>query len=240
MMEQQLQPAAATSLARPPAPFSFPSTLVPSSLSPMLYHLADAANWASIQRYGLLSTSALLDLARIEGNERERIERQHRAERVTLATGTVIRDQQPMPPAALARCLRGMTPAEWYALLNAHVFFWLASDRLNRMLKANYPRPQVVLVLETAPLLAAYADRIALTPINTGNARRQPAVRGRQTFVPYQIWRESRWASEAGALGGRERPKSHRPAELVVRQGVPDIMSFVRYVRWLQPGESFT
>lgn len=192
-----------------------------------IYHLADAANWASIQHYGLLSTSALLDQAGINGRERESIERQHRARQVVLANGVVIRDQVPMPPLALQRCLRDMTPDEWYALLNQKVFFWLDIERLNRMLKANSGRPQVIMTLDTEQLLARYAEQAALSPINTGNARRQPAIRGRSTFVSYRTWITSRWASEAEGLGTRERSRSHPPAELTIAHAVPDVMRFV-------------
>jgi hypothetical protein len=205
-----------------------------------IYHLADAANWESIQQYGLLSTSSLLDLAGIEGREREGIEQQHRARQVILANGAVIRDQKPMPPAILERCLHGMTPCEWYALLNARVFFWLDVDRLNRMLKANHSRPQIVMLLDTELLLEAYADRVALTPFNTGNAFRRPALRGRQTFVTYTTWIESRWASEAEALGIRERPRSHHPVELVVTNAVPDVMNFVKQISHLKQGELYS
>jgi hypothetical protein len=202
-----------------------------------IYHLADAANWSSIQQHGLLSTSALLDLAGVEGQERELIERQHRPRQVDLANGLVIRDQKPMPPIVLERCLHGMTPHEWYALLNARVFFWVDIERLKRMLNANRSRPQVLMTLDTEHLLAAYAERAELTPFNTGNAFRRPALRGRQTFVPYQTWVESHWASEAEALGIRTRSKSHQPAELTITHAVPDIMQFVRQTSYLEHGE---
>jgi len=39
-----------------------------------IYHLADEANWASIQRLGLLSASRLMDLAGLTVAERERME----------------------------------------------------------------------------------------------------------------------------------------------------------------------
>ena len=204
-----------------------------------IYHLADAANWSSIQRYGLLSTSALLDLSGVQGQEREQIERQQRIQQMTLANGAVIRGQGPMPPSALERCLKGITPYEWYALLNARVFFWLEKERLNRMLKANGRRPQIVMILDTKQLLTAYAEQITLTPINTGNARRRPAIRGRQTFVPYNTWVETRWASEAEALGTQLRPKSHSPAELTVLGLVSDVMNFVKKTSYIEPGELF-
>lgn len=213
--------------------------LTQQPLPSSLYHLADVTNWPSIQQHGLLSTSALLDLVGLQGKEREQVEHQHRAQEITLANGIVIRDQKPMPPATLERCLHGMEPAEWYALLNARVFFWPDVDRLNRMLKANQRRPQVVMILDTEQLLEVYADRAALTPINTGNARRQPALRGRQTFVPYQTWMKSGWTSEAAALGTRTRARSHRPAELTISYAVPDVMKFVRETRLLKQGELF-
>jgi hypothetical protein len=211
-------------------------------LPPHVYHLAEAENWASIQRHGLLSTTALLDLAGITGSERERVERTHRPHLIALTNGAIVRDQKPMPPAALDRCLRGLTPAEWYGLLNGRVFFWLDTDRLNRMLKANHPRLQRVLVLDTQQLLSAYSEHVALTPINTGNARRQPALRGKHTFVPYRTWSETRWESEAAGLGAiaRPRPRSHPPAEFTISYAVPDIMCFVQHTRLLHTGEIFS
>jgi hypothetical protein len=211
-----------------------------SHLPQYIYHLADAGNWPSIQQYGLLSASALLDMAGIQGKEREQIERRQRTEAITLANGVMIRDQAPMPPTALERCLIGMTPSEWYALLNARVFFWLDRDRLNRMLKANGRRPQIIMVVDTQKLLAVYAEQTTLAPINTGNARRKAALRGKQTFVPYKTWMESTWDSEAEALGTKVRPKSLPPAELTILDAVPDIMNFVTQTRYMNPGELFT
>lgn len=217
-----------------------PNFVASTPLPRVLYHLADAANWLSIQQHGLLSTSALLDLAGMQGEEREQIERQHRAQQLNLANGAIIRDQGPMPPETLERCLREMTPQEWYALLNARVFFWFDVGRLNRMLKANHKRPQVLMILDTERLLAAYAEQVTLAPINTGNARRRPALRGRETFVPYQVWLESRWASEAEALGTRIRSGSHIPAELTITGSIPDVMHFVTQTRHLNEGEFFS
>ncbi|HET8840185.1 MAG TPA: hypothetical protein VFN35_01900 [Ktedonobacteraceae bacterium] len=213
--------------------------LFQTPLPASLYHLADVENWPSIQHHGLLSTSALLDLTGIQGEKRWQIEQSQRLQQTNLASGILVRDQRPIAPAALERCLRGMTIHEWYALLNARIFFWLDTDRLNRMLKANGRRPQVVMVLDTRQLLAAYADRIELTPINTGNTRRQPALRGRQTFVPYRTWLESRWLSETEALGTSGRSRSHHPAELTVLGAMPDVMTFVKHTQHLQAGEPF-
>jgi len=203
-----------------------------------VYHLTQASNWPSIQQHGLLSTSTLLDLAGFEGSDRYEIERRQRLEGRTLPNGAVIRDQTPIPPAALTRCLaNGLTPEDWYAELNGRVFFWLDHRRLNRQRRASRSLLQMVLVVDADALLFRYARSAALTPFNTGNARRRPARRGRETFVPYDEWRESGWFSEAKGLRTKLRASSHKPVELTIREAVGDIMDFVIEVRQLGKDE---
>ena len=214
------------------------STCLPARL---VYHLADAANWASIQRLGLLSASRLMDLAGMTEAQRKRLECTQRQTSITLPTGAILRDQVPMPPTALLRCLIGMTPAEWYALVNSKVFFWFDPGRLDRQRRAGAASPRaVVMTIDAERLLAAHGARAALSAINTGNARRKPAPRGRQSFVPYAAWLDGRWASEAAALGTWPRAASHPPAELTVEEGVPDAMDFVLSLRHLDRNEPFT
>jgi hypothetical protein len=205
-----------------------------------VYHMAEAANWPAIQRDGLHSASTLLDIAGILGQNRECLEKHQRLTHTVLPNGVQLRNQRPMPPEALETCLIGISPAEWYALINTHVFFWLDPARLNRQRAACEPRPQVVLTVDAGRLLTAYSERIALTPINTGNARRRPASRGTATFVPYAAWVRSAWASEAASLGTSVRSQSHPPVELTLRGSIPDIMQFVVDVQQLAPGQSFT
>jgi hypothetical protein len=96
--------------------------------SPTLYHIAEYGSWPSIRDRGLLSTAAILDLYGIQGAERILIEGQRRPKSVVLTHGSlppiVIRDQIPMSDGALKKCLLdGLTPADWYRLLNGKVFF---------------------------------------------------------------------------------------------------------------------
>ena len=204
-----------------------------------IYHLAEASNWPSIQRDGLLSTSSLLKAAGLTGAGRNRLERAQRLTNTALPNQMHIRDQRPMPPTALESCLCGMSPADWYAMINARVFFWLAPDRLNRQRGFWEPRSQVVIAIDTGSLVEVYAQRVAVTPINTGNARRKPAHRGAATFAPLAEWIRSGWASEAAALGSPLRKRSHVPVELTVVGAIPDIMHFVVGIHALQSGESF-
>ena len=203
----------------------------------MVYHLVEAPNWPFIQQEGLQCASALLANSVLGPKEVERLERHQRPCAAVLPDGRVLRDQTPMPPAALARCLVGASPGEWYALLNRQVFFWFDVARLNRVRAALAAAPQLVLVVDARALVAAHGARAALTPFNVGNARRAAARRGRFTLVPYRAWQRSGWDSENAGLGGGRRPRSHRPVELVVETAVPDIMQYVLETRHLAPGE---
>lgn len=202
--------------------------------------MTESGNWSSIQRHGLLSTSRLLDLAGVFGTERNKIERHQRLHALHLSDAVMIRDQVPIPPNALSKCLaNGMTVEDWYAELNGRVFFWLDAERLNRQRRACGSSPQVVVVIDAERLLSCYHGKIALTPFNTGNALRKPACRGRETFVPYDEWKESGWAWEAEGLKMPQRPLSHRPVELTIVNAVEDVPDFIVDVRRLDAGEYF-
>jgi Family of unknown function (DUF7002) len=205
-----------------------------------IYHMTDASNWTSIQQYGLLSTSRLLRLAGIYGDERYYLERRQRLRARRLPNGAVIRDQLPLSPASLERCLAtGLVPEDWYVELNRRVFFWLDHQRLNRQRRACGSSPQIVLTVNAHHLLSRYSGQAALTPFNTGNARRSPALRGRETFVPFDKWRESGWAWEASALQTPLRSPSHLPVELAIADAVEDVLDFVVDIRRLDAGEYF-
>jgi hypothetical protein len=118
-----------------------------------------------------------------------------------------------MPPAALARALvDGLEPGDWYALLNGHVFLWPDRKRMDRQRQACVGRPQALLTFDGAALLDRFGAEAFLSPINSGNARRRPALRGRGTLVPYVDWLRDGWPT-----GQRARP----PAEVLFRCPIP-------------------
>ena len=81
-----------------------------------LYHLAEAENIASILKHGLMSTERLLNFVRTSEPKRTALLRGLRRDCVRLSENVLIRDQRPMPPAALAGALQdGLVPADWYA-----------------------------------------------------------------------------------------------------------------------------
>ncbi len=200
---------------------------------PVAYHMADRGAWPSIRAHGLLSTSALLDLFGLDGAARRAVEAERRPEGVPLeAVGlppVLVRDQKPMTDAGLRRCLTdGMTPEDWYRLLNAKAFFWLSRARLLRLLDAAPYRAleHDVLELDAGRLVRAHADRVRLCPINSGYTRRFPQPRGPSSFraiadYPYA-----------------DRPRHERVVELAIEGGVPDVRDFVtRVVRMRRDDE---
>jgi hypothetical protein len=198
------------------------------------YHLVDASNWVSVQNYGLMSARRLMEVC---GGMEDRALRYHRPASLRLPSGVLIRDQRPMPRKALMRCLKnGLTPEDWFELLNSKVFFWLDASRLNRQRLACGASPQVALVVNAARLLMNYSGSAAVTPINTGNALRCAAPRNLTTFVPYQRWLIDGWAFEH-IQGARARARSHRPVELTISQAVPDILDYVMAAVPLNAGE---
>ncbi|MBA2673763.1 hypothetical protein, partial [Ramlibacter sp.] len=139
-----------------------------------VYHLVEEANWPFIQQEGLWPAQALLERPAVP--RPHRAEGQYREENLVLPDGRMLRDQRPMPPAALAACLDpAMAPQDWYALVNRKVFFWWDLERLNRHRAACGRRPQRVLVVDLQALLARYAAIASVAPINTGYALRKAA-----------------------------------------------------------------
>ena len=173
---------------------------------PVLYHMAELSSWPNIQRYGLRSTSALLDHYETTGSIRFQIESQWRPKSVQLAHPTygtaVVRDQLPMPEDKLSDCLVDMTTRQWYELINKKTFFWPEETPLGWMLSAApyRAREHAVIVVPTKELLAHLADAVTLSAINSGSvnpakATGRPRPRGQDTFQPIRDY-TTPWVSE--------------------------------------------
>ena len=176
---------------------------------PRLYHLTHVDNWDLIRRIGLLSTSALLDLFGVDGDTRRAIESSNRKELVPIRNDTygvaILRDQKPMDDRGLEWALTdGISPGDWYRLVNQHVFFWVDRGRVDRLLGARAYRNDrhALLVARTQGLLDRHAARTVLSPLNTGATKPMPHPRGRNCFVPlasypFAYWREKRNVRDA-------------------------------------------
>jgi hypothetical protein len=186
-----------------------------------------------MQEHGLLSTTALLDLFEVCGDERFRIESCHRPESIPIIHAVhghaVIRDQKPMSDRSVRKSLAGdLEPADWYRELNSRVFFWLTEERLNTLLNARAYRDQRhdVLVVDTRRLVERHEHRIVLSPLNSGCTIPFPHKRDLKTF---QRMTEYPYAS---------RKRLPDPiVELAVDYGVPDIRDLVTEVRETAAGQ---
>jgi hypothetical protein len=159
--------------------------------------MADAQSWENIQKHGLLSTSSLLDLFAVNRREREDIESRRRPNSIPIVHDkhgrVVIRDNKAIIESKLRTALRGCTLEEWYRLLNRFVFFWLTPERLQTLLCARAYRDysHAVLTLETLPFVRKYAQRIVLSPMNSGNTQpiaheRSPELFKKMRDYPFQ------------------------------------------------------
>ena len=136
-----------------------------------------------------------------------------------------------MSDASLTRALKdGLTPADWYRLLNARVFFWLRSERLRRLLNARAYRGlrQTILTLDTKLLpLSVITIGLRYRPSIAAALSRFPLERGRATF---QRIRDYDFES---------RSKKEDPiVELAVDHSVPDLNEIVVEVEEVGGGEA--
>lgn len=191
-----------------------------AALHPKLYHVTTPGAWPSIARHGLLPARGLVALFEhdpgVLGDRRPgEVRLRH-----PVHGAAILNDNIPLSLAKLESCLDdGLTALDWLALLNDRVFFWVREDGFRSLLgaRANRVRAREVVVFDTLSLVGAHADRVEISPINSGATLRKPARRGLATFTPL--------ASISYAAWRRQRPKSSLDTikEVVVRGGVPDI-----------------
>jgi hypothetical protein len=200
-----------------------------AEIYPTAYHMTDETAWPSIRRHGLLSTRAAVEMFRPSDSVRAEILEARRLSSVTLqddSLGSVtIRDQRPLK--FLAECLHeGIEPQQFLDALNARVYFWLSSERLNKLLNARAYRNRrhLVLHVDTTRLMSVYQSTIELAPYNTGSAH-VPTVpkRGPDVFTPMADYPFDAWRKRRGRNG-------EHVVELTVPYAVPDIARFVRQV----------
>jgi len=165
---------------------------------PRLFHV-------NIKRHGLLSTSFLLDLFGIKGEQRATLEEKPRPISVPLENtkyGRVfLNDNVPLSEKALQKCLDdNLKPHEWLRLLNARVFFWPTEKSLKSILNArlNRTRAREIIIINTLSLAEVHSKRIELCPINSGSTLRKPARRGINIFTPLLRFSYKEWSKLRG------------------------------------------
>jgi hypothetical protein len=196
---------------------------------PSLFHLAEAAGLSAIQRYGLLPSQDLVALFEVEDRMAQRLLAARRPERVELRHPVhgiaVLNDNRPISDKMLVNCLDDdLRPSDWMRMLNSRVFFWPTRKKLAGLANAllNQGRRKVVLEIDTLSLARAHADRMDLSPFNTGSATRRPARRGLGTYTPLGALRYADWQKKRG---GRDTI-----VEVTVRGPIPDLTTHLRSV----------
>ncbi len=155
---------------------------------PVLYHIAWGGSWPSIEKYGLLSTSELLQEYGKNEEEIRNLTQVRRAEPVQIECPgrpiAVLRDQKPMTDEGLKEALvpKTVEPAQWYKLVNSMVFFWPNKGRFERMLKKYDNTEHDVLVVCTKRLVDLVESDIRLSSINSGFTGKNPSKRGLDHF----------------------------------------------------------
>lgn len=193
---------------------------------PRLFHVTRPQAIPSIEKHGLLTTSALLDLFAVSGAQRQAIEEKRRPRNVTIRHDlhgeAVVTDNAPLSERALQKCLDDdLTPAHWLRILNGRTFFWPDRINLAKHLQASRRKSEVrtVLVLDTLRLAKAHHERIELAAINTGSTIRRPAHRGLLTFSPAHLYTYGEWQ--------RLRGMHDRLKEVSIVGSVPDIGNYL-------------
>lgn len=194
---------------------------------PRVFHVASATSWPSIEKYGLLSTSALLDLHGVSQDEQETLLHRKREVSTTLSTPgvgvAVIRDQKPLKFID-QKIEAGSSLPHFLEALNSRVLFAPTWDRLQRLLGAREYRgmPQVVLHVDTCALVARYEYEIRLCRFNSGACTQlNHPVRGHESWVPI-----SRYPYD-------EYSRKHKKVALVevtVPTAVPDVLEIATRV----------
>ncbi len=195
--------------------------------------MAEPENADGIERHGLLSTTALLDLFEIDGDARRTIEREHRPQIVSIDHPTygtaLVRDQKPMSMTGLSQSIDdGTSPQDFLAFLNQRAFFWVKESRLATLTSARAYRskPRLVYVLDTASVVAAHGDRVLLSPINSGATKPFAAPRRLDMFRSI-----ARFDWEA------RRKYAEPVVEFTVASGVPDLAAHLVRVETWKAGE---
>ena len=193
---------------------------------PQVFHVVPAEAWPSVEQHGLLSTAALLDLHVPDAEERRRLLRTRRLAPHRLASPdhpdlgiAVLRDQLPLKYLD-RRIAPDSSVEQFLEALNARVFLAATRVRLDRLVhaRANRGVPHVVMTLDTAVLLARYAEVVELSRLNSGAVTQlNHPVRGHDLWqriadYPYETYRR-RYADPL--------------AEVTVPYAIPDALDFL-------------
>jgi len=108
-------------------------------------------------------------------------------------------------------------------MLNHRVFLWLDLARLKTMMSARAyaGKRHTILTLDTLTLVRAYKQQITLCPLNSGCTSPFAWPRGPHSFMPL---------GKYPFKGRGNRGPYGQVVELAVKDGIPDVKSYVTEV----------
>jgi hypothetical protein len=109
-----------------------------------------------------------------------------------------------------AHRLVGITVPEWITLLNSKIFFFVSKQEADVLAKSYATYDNLLLEIDTAAMLATYAEYASLCRINSGSFLYTPRPRGRASFIPLQAY--------------NYKNKRDTPAELSIDLPIPEIL----------------
>jgi hypothetical protein len=183
------------------------------SYCPKIFHMAENDSWPNIKKNGLLSSSSLLTLYGYKDEQRNQLESCWRKDKTIITCkglpNVILRDQKPMPPNELDKCLTDMSVSEWYKYLNSMVFFWTRWKNVEWLLSAREYRnkPHIIITINTNWIVDSYYDKIRLSSINSGSTiydpekNDAPHLRGKNTFKTVGSFNDP-WVTELTVEAG--------------------------------------
>jgi hypothetical protein len=176
---------------------------------PRLYHLTFASNLPSIREHCLLSPQALAHRYSFSPEESTAI-LESRRRCIQQLHGVTIRDQRAAQEWRMRSCLVGITAAEWITLLNSKIFFFVSRQKADVFAESYAAYDNLLIEVDTAALLATYAEHASLCRINSGSFLYNPRPRGRASFIPLDAY--------------SYKNKRDTPAELSIDLPIPEIL----------------
>lgn len=147
---------------------------------PKLWHVTFAGGWAGIHR------NRLLRAVDVDPTHAASIRPEPQVVQWDHGGAIVLRDQvrsRTDPPASLD----GVSPSQWWRLINGRVYFFPREADAERLVTAylSKRRPQEVIKFRTTPALEDVATSVEVATVNAGVfPRHSGPSRGQATFVP--------------------------------------------------------
>ena len=195
---------------------------------PHLWHVTFAGGWEGIERRGLLRA------ADVDPEEADVFRPEVKTVGAEDGSEVTLRDQV-CSRADPTSSLDGITPAEWWNLINSRVYFFQTEDGADKLRVAylSQGHAQEVLKIRTQAALQPVADDVEVTTVNAGVfPRTKGPSRGPSTFMPLADFpvADVKKIREVTVAGKASRSRSQRSSRLFVMTSMAAAHASIREV----------